>query len=199
MSISQVPIRASVNVGGGSIRTPYVLSFNVHRRRGSPSTFDASVKVAGSGGLGGGLAGGGISISAGGSGGGSTIFTGIVKGAKITPCWDDPSYVIVTLTGEDVLSIIKGKKYTRRCVGTKSAFCLITGVVRPGLKSGKFAAMTGGESFELEPGKSNDELTVASQGTNSSLGSLDIPGAEGSDLKNNLGVPITVSKLSAEG
>ena len=193
MSISQVPVRAVVNVGGSSISTPYVLSFNVHRRRGSPASFDASVKVSGSIG-GGGLAGGGISISAG-SGSVSTIFTGIVKGAKITPCWDDPSYVIVTLTGEDALSIIKGKKYTRRCIGTKSSFCLITGVVRPGLKSGKFAAMTGGESFELEPGKSNDELTVASQGVNSSLGGLYIPGAEGADLKNNLGVPIYVSKI----
>ena len=192
MSITQVPIRATINVGGTSIKTPYVLSFNVHRRRGSPASFDASVKVRDVGG--GGLAGGGISISAG-SSGGSTIFTGIIKGAKITPCWDDPSYMIITLTGEDSLSLIKGKKYTRRSRGATSAFCLITGLVRSGLKSGKFAATSGGKSFEIDGGKSNVEISAASQGTNTNVGSIALPGAEGSDLKNDLGVKISISYM----
>ena len=201
MSITQVPIRASISVGGTSVKTPSVLSFNVHRRRGSPASFDASVKVDSSGVGGGGLAGGGISISAGGGGGGGgVIFTGIVKGAKITPCWDDPAYVIVTLTGEDSLSLIKGKKYTRRSrgVGELPPFCLITGLVRTGLKSGKFAVTSGGESFEIDGGKTNAEITAAAQGTNTNIGAISMPGAEGSDLKNDLGVKISVSYVDKD-
>ena len=190
MSIEQVPIRATITVGGTTVKTPYILSFNVHRRRGSPATFDASIKVKDS--LGGSAsAGGGIEISAG-SGGENKIFTGIIRGAKITPCWDDPSYSIVTLSGDDTLSLLKGKKYSRRCRGTKSTFCIITGVVREGLKSGKFAA-TDGNSFEFEPGNLNRELPKAAHGTNSSLSGLKIAEAGGSDLNNSFGVQLDLS------
>lgn len=189
MSIEQVPIRASIEIGGQTIRTPYVLSFNVHRRRGNPATFDASIKV--KEGLSGvGSAGGGIAISAG-SGNLTKIFTGIIRTAKITPCWDDPSYTIVTLSGDDTLSLLKGKKYSRRCRSTKTTFCIITDVVRSGLKSGKFAYT--GESFELESGKLNVEMANSAHGINASLKGLKIPEAEGADLKNNLGVKLDVT------
>ena len=193
MGISQVPIRAIVEVGGKAIKTPYVLSFNVHRRRGSPASFTASVKVKDGLGSGQGGVGGGITISAG-SGGTPLIFTGIVRGAKITPCWDDPSYVIVSLSGDDTLSLLKGKKYTRRCRGTKSSFCIITDVVRSGLKSGKFA--TTGASFELEPGNTNTEIPSVSHGSNASLDGIVVADAEGADLKNNLGAKITISLIA---
>ena len=188
MSITQVPIRATIRVGSTTVKTPYILSFNVHRRRGSPATFDASIKVK-DGLSGSASAGGGIEISAG-SGGENKIFTGIIRGAKITPCWDDPSYSIVTLSGDDTLSLLKGKKYSRRCRGTKSTFCIITGVVREGLKSGKFASTN--SSFELEPGNLNSELPKAAHGTNSNLGGLEIGPAEGSNTKNS-GVKLTVT------
>jgi len=188
--VEQVPIRAVIGIGSDRIETPYVLSFNVHRRRGQPSTFDASVKVKGSI-SGGGLPSGGISISAGGGGALNLIFTGIIKGAKITPCWDDPSYVIITLTGEDALSVLKGKKYTRRTSGMKgSAFCLITSVTRAGLKSGKFANSSDA-SFVLEPGDVSTNIPGLSQSAPASLGGISFPKAEGSDLKNNLGVKVT--------
>ena len=190
MSITQVPIRARINVGGTTISTPYVLSFNVHRRRGAVATFDASVKinnaVSGTSSVG-----GGITISAG-SGGMSRIFTGVVRGAKVTPCWDDPSYAILTLTGDDTLGLLKGKKYSRRCRGTKSTFCIITGVTRPGLKSGKFAYATGA-TFELEPGTVNMEMPSSAHGTNTSLSGLKIADAGGADLVNNLGVRVDVT------
>lgn len=191
MSIQQVPIRAKIEVGGITVETPYILSFNVHRRRGSPATFDASVKV--KGGLSGGVgsAGGGISISAG-SGGVSKIFTGIVRAAKITPCWDDPSYVNITLSGDDTLGLLKGKKYSRRCRGTKATFCIITDVTRNGLKSGKFATLTG-ESFELEPGKTNTEMSQTSQGINSSIGGLKVTEAGGANQGTNLGVKLDIT------
>lgn len=190
MGVTQVPIRASVNIGGGSIETPYVLSFNVHRRRGAPSTFDASIKVKGD--VGGGTPTGGISISAG-SGGLNKIFTGIIKGAKVTPCWDDPSYVVITLTGDDALSLIQGKKYTRRSKGPGAgAFCLITGVVRSGLKSGKFANSGTDNAFTIDSGDVPENSVGGSQGTNASLSGLSFPKAEGSNI-NDLDVPITCS------
>ena len=190
MSVSEVPVRASISIGGGSIETPFVQSFNIHRRRGSPSTFDASIKVKGS--VGGGTPTGGISISAGVGSAGTKIFTGIIKGAKVTPCWDDPSYVVITLTGDDALSIIKGKKYTRRSSG--GSFCLITGVTRSGLKSGKFASSSDA-SFTIESGDTLTNTPGMSQQANASLGGVNFSKAEGSDLKNNLGVEITTSLI----
>lgn len=191
MSITQVPIRASVSIGGGSVETPYVLSFNVHRRRGSPSTFDASIKVKGS--VGGGTPTGGISISAGGGGASNKIFTGIIKGAKVTPCWDDPSYVVITLTGDDALSLLQGKKYTKRISGPGAgAFCLITGVVRPGLKSSKFANSGVDNAFTIDSGNVNENSTGGSQGVSASLAGLSFPKAEGTN-NNDLNVPIICS------
>jgi hypothetical protein len=190
MSITQVPIRARIEVAGTIINTPYVLSFNVHRRRGGATTFDASVKinnaVSGVGSIG-----GGITINAG-SSSMRRIFTGIVRGAKITPCWDDPSYAILTLTGDDTLGLLKGKKYSRRCRGTKSTFCIITGVVRSGLKSGKFAYATDA-AFELDPGTVNMEMPNSAHGTNTNLSGLKIADAGGADLVNNLGARVDVT------
>lgn len=190
MSVTQVPIRASVNIGGGSVETPYVLSFNVHRRRGSPSTFDASIKVKGS--VGGGTPTGGITISAGSGSSSNKIFTGIIKGAKVTPCWDDPSYVVITLTGDDALSLLQGKKYTRRIAGPGAgAFCLITGVVRPGLKSSKFANSGADNAFTIDSGDADENSTGGSHGVSATLAEVAVPNAEGS--YSDVTVPITCS------
>lgn len=194
MSITQVPIRAIIEVAGTTVKTPYIQSFNVHRRRGSPATFDASIKVKGGLAGGVGLSGGGIAISAGVSSA-KKIFTGIIRGAKITPCWDDPSYVLITLSGDDALGLLKGKKYSRRCRGTKSTFGIITGVTRSGLKSGKFAHAIG-ESFEFEQGDENVEMPNSAHGINSSLKGLKVTEAEGADLKNNLGVKVDTTLIA---
>lgn len=191
MSVRQVPIRASISIGSGMVETPYVLSFNVHRRRGSPSTFDASIKVKGS--VGGGTPTGGISISAGGEGVSHKIFTGVIKGAKVTPCWDDPSYVTITLTGDDALSLLQGKKYTKRVSGPSAgAFCLITGVARPGLKSGKFANSGTDNAFTIDSGNVVENSSGGSQGTNATLAGVSFAKAEGTNT-NDLDVPISCS------
>ena len=39
MSIKTIPIRATINLGGLIIKTPYILSFNVNKVRNSKSTF----------------------------------------------------------------------------------------------------------------------------------------------------------------
>lgn len=133
MSINQIQCRAEVSVGGISVETPFVQSFNVRKQRGQPGTFDASLKVLGSS-VGGAAAGGDVKIY----GQGKLIFTGICRQAKISPCFDDPAYVILSISGADALSLLYGKKYTRRCRSVQSTWAGITGVVREGLRSGKF-------------------------------------------------------------
>jgi hypothetical protein len=138
MSIEMVKCRATVSVASVDVSTPYVQSFNVRKQRGQVSTFDASLKVNGSS-VGGDMTGGPVVISAGTDGSKKTIFTGICRQAKVSPCYDDPAYVILSISGADALSLLQGKKYTRRCRSSRAAWVGITGVVREGLKSGKFA------------------------------------------------------------
>jgi hypothetical protein len=138
MSIEMVKCRATVSIGGVNVSTPYVQSFNVRKQRGQVSTFDASLKVNGTS-IGSSLTGGSVVISAGTDGSKKTIFTGICRQAKVSPCFDDPAYVILSISGADALSLLHGKKYTRRCRETLAAWVGITGVVREGLRSGKFA------------------------------------------------------------
>lgn len=136
MAIERVKIRARVSVGSQSIETPFVLSFNVRKSRGQISTFDCSLKVTST--TGSNLVGGPIEISAGEGSPTTTIFTGIVRKVTISPCFDDPEYVIMNLSGADVFSLLQNKKYTRRCVGSKTSWVTINSVSRKGLKSGKF-------------------------------------------------------------
>jgi hypothetical protein len=142
MAIDMVKVRAIIKIGNISAITPYqdsnyyILSFNVDKARGQISSFSASLKIK-SGSLSGRIVGDGIEISAGRGQGVEKIFTGIVRTASISPCREDPGYVILNLSGNDILSRLQGKKYTRRCRSTKGAWFGIEGVARPGLRSGK--------------------------------------------------------------
>jgi len=133
MSLSIVKVRASVTIGSHTVETPNVLSFTVKKSRGQSSTFDASLKISAGASISGGSD---VTISAG-KDSPSLIFTGIVKRAQISPCWEDPSYSILTISGNDVLTLLENKKYTRRCRGTSVRWAIINEVVRPGLRSGK--------------------------------------------------------------
>jgi len=138
MAIEMVKIRAKVSVGRLSVETPYVQSFNVRKQRGQVSSFDASLKVSHDE-ISGAITGGNVVISAGEGSASEVIFTGMCKVAKISPCYDDPKYVILRISGVDQLSLLQGKRYTRRCRSTTSTWVAIMGVVRTGFKSGKFA------------------------------------------------------------
>ena len=140
MAITMVKCRARVDFGGLSTYTPFVQSFNVKKQRGQAGTFDATLKVpsgsfttANSG---------PVRIFAGEGSASKQIFTGYCTMCKISPCHDDPHYVIVSISGSDALSFLQGKKFTRRSRGTEVSWCSITGVIRKGLKSGKFAYNT---------------------------------------------------------
>lgn len=150
MAIQRVKCRATVSVGGITVSTPFVQSFNVRKQRGQVSTFDASLKIpAGTSSR---IAGGDVVIRAGENSASTTIFTGICRSAKVSPCYDDPYYVILSISGSDKLSLLQGKKFTRRCRATNAAWCAITGITRKGLKSGKFAHNTE-PIFEMDDGQ----------------------------------------------
>jgi hypothetical protein len=145
MAIDKVKIRARVEVGSLRAYTPsasvgssdsLILSFNVNRSRGQVSTFDARLKVPAN--QASDVTKGEVKIYAGSGYASRLIFTGIARKATITPCFDDPHYVIMNISGADVLSLLQNKKYTRRCVATQTAWASIDGVSRRGLRSGKF-------------------------------------------------------------
>lgn len=138
MAIERVKVRANITIGRLSVSTPYIQSFNVKKQRGQVSTFDASLKVSHDE-ISGTITGGNVVIKAGSESSMETIFTGMCRTAKISPCYDDPKYVILSISGADASILLQGKRYTRRCRATTSTWVSITGVNREGLKSGKFS------------------------------------------------------------
>ena len=139
MAIDMVKIRAKITIGTLIVKTPYILSFNVSKVRGQVSTFSASLKVSHSD-VAGNIVGNSIKIEAGEDSPKTVIFQGIVRKATISPVFDDPNYVSINLSGEDILSLLKNKRYTRRCISTQSVWYSINGVTRKGFRSSKFKA-----------------------------------------------------------
>lgn len=137
MAIDMVKIRARITIGRLVVETPYILSFDVNLVRGQVSTFSASIKVSHDD-IDGNIVGSSITIEAGENMPSETIFSGIVRKCQISPVFDDPSFVAISLSGEDILSVLRSKKYTRRCISTNSTWCAIDSVVRKGLRSGRF-------------------------------------------------------------
>ena len=125
VTFDRVKIRATIDVGGTTISTPDILSFSVTRARGQMcATFQASVKVRGEANF---SSGGEIVISA----NGGKIFTGYVRRMSITPSRTDSSYMIVNMSGRDVLSVFEGATFSRRVDATKMArFGVISSVVQ---------------------------------------------------------------------
>ena len=142
-TIEQVKVRARIEIGSLKVETPYIQSFSVKKSRGAISTFDASLKISHED-VSGVITGSKVVIYAGVKGGLKKIFTGMVRSAKISPCFDDPQFVLISISGSDNLILLNGKKYTRRCRVTKSKYVTITGVVRAGLK-------TTGMNYERDP------------------------------------------------
>ena len=146
MAIEMVKVRANVTLGNLVAVTPsgnmasdnIIMSFGVDRNRGQISTFSASLKVK-TGQVSGNILGSEVVIRAGRNSPSNLIFTGICRSANITPCRDDPIFVILNVSGNDVLSRLEGKKYTRRCRSTRGTWVSINNVTRPGLRTGKLA------------------------------------------------------------
>lgn len=133
MGIERIPIRATIRFGYTSISTPYILSFSVNKQRGSCSTFSASLKVRSNDIR---KISGEVIIYAGEKNRTNRIFTGIITKKIQAPCWDDPSYQIINISGSDALVKLEGMKITRRQFVSNSSWVKITSV-SPGIKSGK--------------------------------------------------------------
>ena len=148
--IKQVKVRASVKVGGATVVTPYILSFSVNLARGQVGTCSAKLKMSGSQiesiSSGSSTA---IQVKAGADLASNTIFSGEVTGMGINPCWDDPLYTIVDITAQDWLSLLQGKKYTRRVTAQRSSWVSIDSVTRKGLRDGKFKAKSAGKIYTV--------------------------------------------------
>jgi len=146
MAIEMVKVRAQVTLGALTAVTPsgnmasdnIIMSFNVDRNRGQISSFSASLKVK-TGEVSGNILGSEVVIKAGRNSPVNQIFTGICRSANITPCRDDPIFVILSVSGNDILSRLEGRKYTRRCRSTRGTWVSINNVTRPGLRTGKLA------------------------------------------------------------
>jgi len=151
MPIEMVKVRAEITLGDLVAITPtrdgnHILSFNVERNRGQISTFNASIKAK-SGEIRGTFSGSTIVIRAGTARGMATIFTGIVKSVNIGPCREDPGFIILNISGTDIMGTLEGKKFTRRCRSSKGVWVSIEGIVRPGLRSGRFQYVPGEPSL----------------------------------------------------
>lgn len=164
-----VKVRASVTLGDLVAVTPsgnmasnnIIMSFNVDRARGQISTFSASLKVLRNA-VSGSIVGSDVVIRAGEDSPDNLIFTGICRTVNITPCRDDPIFVILSVSGNDVLSKLDGKKYTRRCRSTRGTWVAINSVTRPGLRSGKLAYTEHDPTLEGQGGDVNRKNNVVS-------------------------------------
>lgn len=165
MAIEVVKIRATITVGSLSVSTPYIQSFNVRKSRNNSSTCDAVLKIVISGSS---SATGDIVIKAGEGSASNTIFTGTVKKAHITPCWDDPEYCFLNLSGSDLFYILENKTYTRRCRASVTSWATIDSVVRAGLRSTKFSNQI--ESIIMTPDLSTKNDTAAENASYKVLG-----------------------------
>lgn len=162
-SIETIKIRATIEGAGIRAETggnaANILSFSVRQVRGAPTTFDASIKIKATGSTS--PTGDPLTISAGTDSTKRKIFTGMVTKATISPCWDDPSYVIMNLSGADVMYLLEGKKFTRRSEVTQASWVSIEGVNRRGLKSGKFKYRAGKVTHTSAAGLEEDVKVVS--------------------------------------
>lgn len=198
MAIEAVPCRAEITIGQLVVRTPYVQSFNVRRARGQAGTFDASLKVSHEE-INGDISGGNAQVRAGTRDNLNTIFTGVVKSAKISPCFDDPHYVILTVSGHEYIAFLAGKKYTRRCKATNGLYCTIQSVVRRGMKSGKFAYDREGGSFSIDEGKLEEQQETTKSTAVSDVGSIEVEKAGRGNQVGQVSFAISYQEPEAGG
>lgn len=135
MAIDLIHIRARIVCKETELEivTPYIQSFSVNKSRGSASNFNASLKVLGENLS---FVTGEVAIYAGTQDNMPLIFTGFIKKVVPSPVWDDPAYLMLNISGTDVLYRLDNKRFTRRQAYSDSTWATITSV-RDGLKSSR--------------------------------------------------------------
>lgn len=178
MAIHMIKIRARIEIGNLIAGTPplgypnHILSFNVDKGRGKISNFSVSLKVKHED-VYGTIQGDNVKIYAGTVNDMPLIYTGIVKAANMGPCREDPGFVILNISGEDILSKLSGKKFTRRCRSSKGVWVSIEGLARPGFRSGGFQmqqkeawlASTGADVTKIGPETKTNQIPNPSKET----------------------------------
>jgi hypothetical protein len=136
MGIEVTAIRAKVTFGTVVVETPYILSFGVSKSRNSSSTFNAAVKIL-TDDLGN-ITDNNIVIEAGVLDDLNTIFTGYVLRTAPSPCWEDPNYVTLNISGSDILYRLQNEKYTRRQIAKQNKWAAIDSVTKKADKGAQF-------------------------------------------------------------
>ena len=96
-------IRATINLNGVVIKTPYVKAFNVDETRGGlGKTFSTTIEIRA--GVSFTFGGANIIISAGIKDQEKKIITGIVKSMNVQPSYDKAGYYILSMSGVDALA-----------------------------------------------------------------------------------------------
>lgn len=147
MAIEEVKVRATITIGGLTVETPYVLSFSVTQNRGAPSSMSASLKVKGTSVA---SANDLVKVWAGTRGNLDRIFTGDLRKMTISPCWDDPSYIILNVEASDVLARLADTKFSRRQHSQDVMFAVITSA-STSHKSGRFNTINEPTKFQGTP------------------------------------------------
>lgn len=136
VQLEQQSIRARVDSPFGSIETPYVLSFYVNKTRNQLDSFNCSLKVSSSKGPIESDDASTVTISAG-VGIPRKIYTGYIMSVNARPCFEDPDYFIVDISGTDARKFLEGKSFTRRQKIENKSWVEITSVNNKGIKSSK--------------------------------------------------------------
>jgi hypothetical protein len=193
-NITGVPVRATIDISSGSIiiKTPFILSFSVNKQRGAPATFNASVKVSHDN-IKQAIAGGPITIDAGTKDNEKRIFTGSIQQAQIKPCFDDPNFVNLNISGSDILGYLAGKKFTRRCRAEKGQFAVITSVVRPGLKSKRFTFQDEASGFDITNGDKESETPITRSTSNANVKDIPVKSPQTTDEVGIVGFDVSVT------
>ncbi len=115
-TVERQKVRAEITFGSFTIRTPYVMSFNVRRARGQmAATFSASVKVdSNSISSSTSIIAEDIVIKAGVSPLLRTVFTGKIEKCVVNPVRNNASKVMLNISGRDVMADLDGQKINRR-------------------------------------------------------------------------------------
>jgi hypothetical protein len=115
LPISIEQIRARIEINTYVIETPYVKSFNITQTRGSlKNSFSATVEIPGNASLG--NLNGNIVIYAGTKQNylSRKRFTGVINSVQATPSPGKPNYMLLNISGVDIMYKLENKKFSRR-------------------------------------------------------------------------------------
>lgn len=111
-TVTQEKIRARIDIGGVSIRTPYVKAFNVDKNRTNLiNTFSATIEIYAGVRL---YVGSDIEIYHSVNGNEKKIFTGEIRTITTQPSFDKAGYFILNMSGVDKMGVLEGRTFSRR-------------------------------------------------------------------------------------